>query len=228
MSGLSLATRSPVDPGLQEQVRTFDDQMLDRAAACDPGGWFRTAAGVGNRYRVCGLAATYTMLQAIGPAQGRLLKYKQALDDRRTCCVSFASMVFHAHEPSLTQADRPMSQPLPEERPATGTADHPVDRPPCPAPADFRRGVISLRQKRRDRPLGWPAIPHDLSGPGSGPTARSCTWDRVDLSHLCASCSTDWPIGSEPSFTTTLASILTTAPIWPGSATISWSTICSD
>jgi AmmeMemoRadiSam system protein B len=92
----------PVDPGLQEQVRLFDDVMLDRAAACDPGGWFRTAAGVGNRYRVCGLAATYTMLHAIGPAQGRLLKYKQALDDRRTCCVSFASMVFHAPEPSLT------------------------------------------------------------------------------------------------------------------------------
>ena len=35
---------NPVDPGLQEQVRSFDDRMLDRAAACDPGGWFRTAA----------------------------------------------------------------------------------------------------------------------------------------------------------------------------------------
>jgi MEMO1 family protein len=102
---------TPVDPGLQEQVRSFDDQMLDRAAACDPGGWFRTAAGVGNRYRVCGLAATYTMLHAIGPAQGRLLKYKQALDDRRTCCVSFASMVFHAHEPSLTPGEAHVATP---------------------------------------------------------------------------------------------------------------------
>ena len=60
----------PVDPSLQEQVRLFDDVMLDRAAACDPGGWFRTAAGVGNRYRVCGLAATYTMPHAIGPGAG--------------------------------------------------------------------------------------------------------------------------------------------------------------
>jgi AmmeMemoRadiSam system protein B len=94
-----------VDAGLQEQVQAFDDQMLDRAAAGDPAGWFRTAAGVENRYRVCGLAATYTMLHAIGPAQGRLLKYKQALDDRRTCCVSFASMVFHAHEPSLSTTE---------------------------------------------------------------------------------------------------------------------------
>jgi MEMO1 family protein len=93
---------NPVDPGLQEQVKSFDDQMLDRAAACDPGGWFKTAARVGNRYRVCGIAATYTMLHAMGPARGRLLQYKQALDDRRTCCVSFASMVFHADEPSST------------------------------------------------------------------------------------------------------------------------------
>jgi AmmeMemoRadiSam system protein B len=91
---------SAVDPGLQEQVKSFDDQMLERAAAGDPGGWFKTAAQVGNRYRVCGIAATYTMLHAMGPARGRLLQYKQALDDRRTCCVSFASMVFHAEEPS--------------------------------------------------------------------------------------------------------------------------------
>jgi hypothetical protein len=89
----------------------FDDRMLERAAACDPGGWFRTASGMGNRYRVCGLAATYTMLHAIGPAQGRVLQYRQALDDRRTCCVSFASMVFHAAQPSLTTAHAHVATP---------------------------------------------------------------------------------------------------------------------
>jgi AmmeMemoRadiSam system protein B len=88
---------SPVDPDVQDQVRRFDGAMLERAAACDPGGWFRTAAAVENRWRVCGLAATYTFLHAIGPgARGRLLRYDQTLDDRRTCCVSFASMAFHA------------------------------------------------------------------------------------------------------------------------------------
>jgi AmmeMemoRadiSam system protein B len=94
--GPEFGDRAPVEPWLQEQVRQFDSAMLDRAAACDPGGWFRTAASIGNQLRVCGLAATYTMLHAIGPAQGRLLNYKQAIDDRRTCCVSFASMAFHA------------------------------------------------------------------------------------------------------------------------------------
>jgi MEMO1 family protein len=88
----------PVDPILQEQVRRFDGAMIDRAAAGDALGWFRTAGAIGNRWRVCGLAATYTFLHAIGPARGRLLRYEQALDDRRTCCVSFASMAFHASE----------------------------------------------------------------------------------------------------------------------------------
>jgi AmmeMemoRadiSam system protein B len=90
-----------VDGQFQDVVRRFDRVMLDHAAAGNPAGWFRTAANVANRWRVCGLAATYTMLHAIGPAQGRLLKYEQAIDDRRTCCVSFASMVFHAPEPAI-------------------------------------------------------------------------------------------------------------------------------
>jgi MEMO1 family protein len=103
--GPEFGDSAPVEPWLQEQVRQFDSAMLDRAAACDPGGWFQTAANVGNQLRVCGLAATYTMLHAIGPVQGRLLNYKQAIDDRRTCCVSFASMAFHAADAPSTPAD---------------------------------------------------------------------------------------------------------------------------
>jgi hypothetical protein len=51
---------------------------------------------VGDRWRVCGLAAAYTMLHVLGPSRGELLKYHQAVDDRGTCCVSFASMAFHS------------------------------------------------------------------------------------------------------------------------------------
>ena len=83
-----------VDPVTLDRVRAFDATMLDHAAANDPKRWFGTAAEVGNRWRVCGLAATYTMLHAMGPARGRLLKYDQALDEQRTCCVSFASLAF--------------------------------------------------------------------------------------------------------------------------------------
>ena len=87
-----------LDAATLDQVRTFDKTMLDRAAASDPAGWFGTAARVGNRWRVCGLAATYTMLHAMGPSRGRLLKYDQAVDDRRTCCVSFASLAFDSSD----------------------------------------------------------------------------------------------------------------------------------
>ncbi len=90
----------PVDNALLRQIDAFDQAMLGHAAANDPEGWFRTAARVDNRWRVCGLAATYTMLQAIGPARGRLLKYGQAVDPRRSCCVSFASLTFEADHDS--------------------------------------------------------------------------------------------------------------------------------
>ncbi|MDR3618142.1 MAG: AmmeMemoRadiSam system protein B [Paludisphaera borealis] len=86
----------PVDAALQNRIRAFDHEMLARAEAVDPVGWFRTASDVGDRWRVCGLAAAYTMLHVLGPSRGELLKYNQAVDDRKTCCVSFASMVFHS------------------------------------------------------------------------------------------------------------------------------------
>lgn len=77
-----------------DEVRRFDAALLARAEAADPSGWFGHAAEVGDRWRVCGLSATYSMLHAMGPARGRLLKYRQAVDDRRTCLVSFASLAY--------------------------------------------------------------------------------------------------------------------------------------
>jgi AmmeMemoRadiSam system protein B len=85
-----------VDAAMLERIRQFDGEMLERAAANDPRGWFETAGRIDNRWRVCGLAATYTMLHALGNARGRLLKYGQAVDALGDCCVSFASMTFEA------------------------------------------------------------------------------------------------------------------------------------
>lgn len=81
-----------LDDATLDAVRRFDASLLDRAAAGDPAGWFAVAAAVENRYRVCGLAATYTLLHAIGPSRGRLLRYDQAVDPGRTCGVTFASL----------------------------------------------------------------------------------------------------------------------------------------
>jgi AmmeMemoRadiSam system protein B len=94
---------SAVDDATLGKIRVFDEAMLDRAASRDAAGWFSKAAEVANRWRVCGLAATYTLLEAIGPARGRLLSYDQAVNPTRTCCVTFASVAFEA-EPAATHA----------------------------------------------------------------------------------------------------------------------------
>ena len=103
IGGIDLAHVGPefgdpdlLNPATLEEIRRFDAAMLDRAGASDPSGWFRTAAEVGNRWRVCGLAATYTMLHAMGPATGRLLRYDQAVNPERTCCVSFAGVSYES------------------------------------------------------------------------------------------------------------------------------------
>ncbi len=94
--GPEFGDSGPVDDAFLARVRDFDRTLLDRAVGLDAAGWFEQAARVENRYRVCGLAATYTMLHAIGPSTGRLLRYDQAVDPARTCCVSFASVAFDA------------------------------------------------------------------------------------------------------------------------------------
>jgi MEMO1 family protein len=87
----------PIDRATLEAVRGVDAAILDRAASRDPAGWFDAAAVVGNRRRrVCGPAATDTMRHAMGPAQGRLLKYFQAVDPGRTRDASCAGLAFDA------------------------------------------------------------------------------------------------------------------------------------
>lgn len=101
IGGIDLAHVGPefgdpelLTPRTLDEVRRFDAAMLDRAVAGDASGWFDTAANVNNRWRVCGLAATYTMLHAMGPTSGKLLSYDQAVNPERTCCVTFAGVTY--------------------------------------------------------------------------------------------------------------------------------------
>ena len=89
------------DPSLVEdpilaRLRSFDAGMIERVSQGDPEGWFADAGAVNNQWRVCGLAATYTLLKTLGPVKGRLLRYDQAVNPERTCCVSFAGMALDA------------------------------------------------------------------------------------------------------------------------------------
>lgn len=96
--GPEFGDRESVSDATLGHLRRSDEAMLAKASAGDAAGWFAEAAGVGNRWRVCGLAATYTMLQAMGPARGDLLRYDQAVSADRSCCVSFASLAFLSPE----------------------------------------------------------------------------------------------------------------------------------
>ncbi|MEM8947643.1 MAG: AmmeMemoRadiSam system protein B [Planctomycetota bacterium] len=74
---------------------TEDQTLLSAACEGDTEGWFVHVAAVQDRNRICGLAPTYTMLSAMQPSQGEILKYDQAVSDDRTSCVSFASVAFY-------------------------------------------------------------------------------------------------------------------------------------
>jgi AmmeMemoRadiSam system protein B len=101
VGGIDLAHIGPqfgdpslIDEATAEQVRRFDTALLDRAVQGDAKGWFAHVSDVEDRWRVCGTAATYTMLHAMGPARGTLLSYDQAINPDRTCGVTFASVAY--------------------------------------------------------------------------------------------------------------------------------------
>ncbi len=76
-----------------------DRQLLDRVCDGDADGFFAHVAAAGDRSRICGLAPTYVMLEALravyGEARGRLLHYEQAVESDGSSCVSFAAVAFH-------------------------------------------------------------------------------------------------------------------------------------
>ncbi len=86
----------PADDAMLGDLGRYDRALLGHAAEGNPAGWFAQATATGDRWRTCGLAAGYTMLHALGPARGTLLRYEQAVDRPRSCAVSFASMAFEA------------------------------------------------------------------------------------------------------------------------------------
>jgi AmmeMemoRadiSam system protein B len=102
--GREFGDKPLLDAPTLDALRKFDAAMLAAAAQGDPAAWFRQAASVGNKWRICGLAATYTMLHVMGEGtKGTRLRYDQAVNPERTCCVSFASLAFEAPtEPEVT------------------------------------------------------------------------------------------------------------------------------
>jgi AmmeMemoRadiSam system protein B len=85
----------PVAEPALEHSRKQDETLLMQAERLDMAGYFQTIQAEADSRRICGLPPTYTLLEAIHPASGKLLHYDQYVHPRGHESVSFASMAFY-------------------------------------------------------------------------------------------------------------------------------------
>jgi len=81
-----------VGPTLAAVARAGDLAALDRVAAGDAEGFWQAIVANGNRRRVCGLSAIYTVLRVLEPVRGHVLGYHQG-EDPAGGLVGFAACV---------------------------------------------------------------------------------------------------------------------------------------
>ncbi len=93
--GKQFGDENLLDDERLKQQWADDQHLLANACEGDSEGWFIHVAAQEDRNRICGLAPTYTMLEAMRPERGELLKYDQAVAEDRSSCVSFASVAFY-------------------------------------------------------------------------------------------------------------------------------------
>jgi AmmeMemoRadiSam system protein B len=93
--GPKFGDAEPVYDGWLAHSRQQDHELIRAAEKADPERYFRVIAGEGDCRRICGLPPTYTVLEALRPARGKLLHYDQFVHPRGFESVSFASVAFY-------------------------------------------------------------------------------------------------------------------------------------
>jgi len=93
--GPKFGDSGPLADGFLAHSRAKDQAILRRAEAADPAGYFGVIAGEQDGRRICGLPPTYTVLEALRPASGKVLHYDQYVHPRGYESVSFASVGFY-------------------------------------------------------------------------------------------------------------------------------------
>ena len=93
--GPKFGDTKPVDESWVAHSRGQDQAILRHAEAIDLAGYFRVIVEECDSRRICGLPPTYTLLQAIRPACGKLLHYDQYVHPKGHESVSFASIAYY-------------------------------------------------------------------------------------------------------------------------------------
>ncbi len=79
---------------LEEEFRAVDREILSALETGDPAAFFEAGARAGNRYRVCGFSALWTLLAALPGIRGTVLDYAVWHEDPTRSAVSFAAVSF--------------------------------------------------------------------------------------------------------------------------------------
>lgn len=83
------------DAQFLELVKEADMQALENVRLANAEGWAKSIAEIEDRYRVCGFAPVYTLLQSIQANEGKILKYDKGLMDDNQSVVSYCSAVLY-------------------------------------------------------------------------------------------------------------------------------------
>ncbi len=80
---------------LESSFRAFDSELLAALAAGDARRFFTVGATDGNRFRVCGFSALWTLLALLPGVRGAVLDYGVWHEEPTRSAVSFAATAFH-------------------------------------------------------------------------------------------------------------------------------------
>lgn len=92
--GERFGDRGRLTPEFLSWVEAEDRRTLGHVLDGDAAGFWRSVTHDGDRRRICGLAPIYAMMSVMPQAKGRLLDYRQCVDEEGTCCVSIAGVAY--------------------------------------------------------------------------------------------------------------------------------------
>lgn len=83
---------------LEEEFKAEDRRLLDAMERGDGEAFYRSVLSTGNRFKVCGFSALWTLLTLLPGTAGEVLDYRIWHEEGTSSAVSFASVLFRGPE----------------------------------------------------------------------------------------------------------------------------------